>query len=100
VRILPWHASIREARDAYLDHNRAWQTYLTAATDDPAEFVTPQPEVNQTFADAEPVLRAAVPVPALFDLAARVDAVFADLADEPATEGDRQQVGLSGAVRP
>jgi hypothetical protein len=86
VRILPWHGELEEARDAYLAHNRAWQDYLERAIDDPSEFDKEQVEVNETFLDAEPLMRDAVPEPALFDLDVRVATIFAP----PVSEGDLQ----------
>lgn len=96
VFVLPWHTAIRDARTAYLAHNMAWQDYLSAATDDPAEFVRPQQAVNDTFAAAEPMLRAALPAPALFDLPTRVDAVFADLDEADPTPAPGEDGGGSG----
>ncbi len=79
VLVLPWHADIREAQEAYLAHNRAWQAYLAAAIEDPAQFGADQPEVSRTFDEAEAPLRAAVPVPDLWDLAERIDVIYADV---------------------
>ena len=64
VEILPWHTQLRDAQEAYLAHNRAWVEYMAAATEDPAEWFRPQPDVNSTFADAKLPLVEAVP---LFD---------------------------------
>ena len=80
VRILPWHTALLDARTAYLEHNQAWQDYLTTAAEDPAEFVVPQAAVASTWDAAEPAVRSALPVPTLFGLSARVDAIFADAA--------------------
>ncbi len=76
VRVLPWHRDIARARDAYLEHNRAWQDYLRAAAVDPSEMFADQPAVNETFLAVEPLLTQAVPDPALFDLDARVRLIF------------------------
>jgi hypothetical protein len=84
----PWHRAIQEAQLAYLVHNQAWVDYLTAASEDPVEFVNPQPLVNETFALAEPIMKRAVPQPALFDLDQRVAQIFIDGApDEEVAEG-------------
>lgn len=88
VRWLAWHHEIGAAQEAYLEHNRAWRDYLTAAADDPTEFATSQDEVNSTFAAAEEPLRAAVPRPALFSLDDRVDVIFAP---PPAVNGGPTQ---------
>ncbi|MDP1877894.1 MAG: hypothetical protein Q8M17_10100 [Actinomycetota bacterium] len=87
VAALPWHRDIEAARAAYLAHNRAWQGYLSAAAEDPAEFAVTHDDVNSTWESAEPVVRGAVPQPDLFGLGERVDAIFAD---EPATAAEGQ----------
>ena len=88
VRWLAWHKEVGDAQEAYLTHNRAWQAYLGRATTDPAEFGTQQEEVNTTFEAAEAPIRDAVPLPALFDLLSRVEAIFAP---PPAPDGQTQQ---------
>jgi hypothetical protein len=87
MRWLAWHREIGAAQDAYLAHNRAWQDYLGRAAQDPAEFGQPQDDVNTTFEAAERSFRAALPSLALFDLADRVDAIFAP---PPAEDGSSQ----------
>ena len=84
VRVMSWHGSVQQARDAYVAHNRAWQDYLGRAALDPAEFLADQPEVNDSFMAVEPLLTDAVPVPPLFDLDQRVADIF--------TEGAPQDV--------
>lgn len=76
VTVLPWHGEISEARDAYLAHNLAWQAYLSAAAELPTEFGRPQDQVNSTFDEAGPLIREAVPQPALFALPDQVDRVL------------------------
>ena len=88
VTWLSWHREVGAAQDAYLEHNRAWQAYLGRAAEDPAEFDVEQADVNTTFAAAEAPLRAALPVPALYDLDARVDLIFAP---PPAVDGGPTQ---------
>ncbi len=78
VNILPWHTNIKEAQDAYLLHNYAWQGYMLSAQEDPVAFTTPQPLVNQTFEDAQEPLENAVPNPALYDLNARVQDLYVE----------------------
>lgn len=77
VTVLPWHGDIVRAQDAYLAHNEAWQRYMKAAVDDPALLFKPQPDINSTFDAAQPLMERAVPIPHLFNLKARVDAIFA-----------------------
>ena len=77
VRVLPWHTDIKAAQKAYLAHNHAWQDYLAKASKDAQEFSKNQDAVNQTFADAEAPMRAAIPKPDLFGLTARVDTIYA-----------------------
>jgi hypothetical protein len=78
VSILAWHTDIKDAQDVYLVHNRAWVDYMARAAQDPVEFVNPQPLVNESFLAAEPVLKAAVPIPALYQLQQRVAQIFID----------------------
>lgn len=80
--LAPWQRDLVDARSAYLAHNRAWQVYLGAASDDPAVFGEPAADIESTWVAAEPLLREAVPVPDPLDLAARVDGVFAEDPDE------------------
>lgn len=80
VAVLPiasWHADITRARDAYLVHNQAWVQYMTRASQSSAEFVRPQPQVNESFFAAEGLFRAAIPLPDLWDIRSRVGAIFA-----------------------
>lgn len=93
VRIAPWHDEIRAAQKAYVTHNQAWQAYLTAAATDPTEFGKPQDGVNDSFAAAQAPLLAAVPNHPLFDLLARVQAMFVE-PEQPAdtVSGGGQQV--------
>lgn len=78
VSILPWHTDIQDAQVVYLTHNQAWVDYMARAAQDPVEFVNPQPFVNESFLAAEPVLKAAVPFPALYELQQRVAQIFID----------------------
>jgi len=87
--IAVWHTDIERARDAYLAHNRAWQEYMERASKSAAEFVAPQPLVNQTFFDAEAPFFRAVPVPDIFDLRERVALIFADNVDGGGSSGEQ-----------
>jgi hypothetical protein len=87
LRWLAWHREIGAAQDAYLAHNRAWVDYMDRAAKDPAEFGQPQDDVNSTFEAAEDYFRTALPPLALFDLADRVDVIFAP---PPAEDGSSQ----------
>lgn len=78
VRVSPWHQDVLLAKQAYLQHNLAWQSYLDRAAKDALEFTLPQDEVNSTFMEAEPLFRAAIPDPAGFSLDARVGLIFAE----------------------
>lgn len=77
VQWLLWHQDIGKAQEAYLAHNRAWQAYLARAAKDPSEFGRQQDLVDSTFAEAEPIIRGAVPIIPMFDLDDRVDEIFA-----------------------
>jgi len=93
--IAVWHTDIERARDAYLAHNRAWQEYMERASKSAAEFVAPQPLVNQTFFDAEAPFFRAVPVPDIFDLRERVALIFADTAEESGSSGEQILLNVS-----
>jgi hypothetical protein len=41
VLIFPWHRSLVEASDAYLDHNEAWREYLLAIAAEPSKMYDP-----------------------------------------------------------
>ena len=77
-----WHSDIERARQAYLDHNNAWQEYMARASESASEFLAPQPLVNQTFFDAEEPFYRAVPVPDLFGLSDQVALIFADVEEQ------------------
>jgi hypothetical protein len=85
VVIQPWHEDIVLARDVYLAHNQAWQDFLAAAAEDPQEWFRDYEPINTTWDAVGPTLRAAVPTPALWDLADRVEVVLDD--GEDAEEG-------------
>lgn len=72
-----WHVNIQRAREAYLRHNRAWQDYLGRAAENPTEFLREQTEVNESFEEAAPLFRRALPRPTLFNLREKVDTIFA-----------------------
>lgn len=78
VEVWPINAGIEQAKEAYLAHNIAWQEYLARAAEDPAEFVSPQPEVNDTFFEARGPLWRAVPGIDLLDLERRLRVIYAD----------------------
>jgi hypothetical protein len=72
-----WHADIERARDAYLVHNQAWVEYMERASTSSAEFIAPQPLVNESFVGAAPFFLEAIPWPDGQGFAARVAEVFA-----------------------
>lgn len=82
LSIAPWHGSLVRAQEDYLAHNRAWQEHLDRASADPEEFNQPQDLINSTFEEAEVSLRAALPVPTVDTLQARVDLIFAPVPSE------------------
>lgn len=83
VKAMPWHEDVLDAQRAYLAHNKAWQSYLAAAAEDPSEFGIAHDDVNSTFAAAEEPLRQAVPVPDAFGLMDDIDTIYAP---EPVTD--------------
>jgi hypothetical protein len=76
VEILPWHTQLRDAQEAYLAHNQAWVDYMAAATEDPAEWFRPQPDVNTTFADAKLPLVEAIPLLDPLRLLPRIELIY------------------------
>jgi hypothetical protein len=78
LRIWPVNANLEQARTAYLRHNAAWVDYLARATEDPAEFVSPQQEVNDSFFDARAPLWAAVPGIDVLGLQDRLREIYAE----------------------
>ena len=90
VRIWPINTRLEQAREAYLRHNVAWVDYMARAAEDPAEFVSPQPEVNASFFDARIPLLRAIPGIDLLDLQRRLDVIYA--------EDDEQSNGSGGGT--
>jgi len=82
VRIWPINSRLEQAREAYLRHNTAWVDYMARAAEDPAEFVSPQPEVNASFFDARIPLLRAIPALDLLDLQRRLDVIYAEDEDQ------------------
>ena len=76
VQIMPWHAQLLDAREAYLAHNQAWVGYMAAAAEDPGEWFRPQPAVNETFADAKLPLVEAVPLFDPLDVFPRIELIY------------------------
>ena len=74
---------------------------------DPKVYGTDQPLIDETFMAADPLIRAAVPDPPLFDLAQRVDRIFVEGSGPPPADGgadgggepDGQEVVLPVALR-
>jgi hypothetical protein len=95
VKLLPWDVAIWNSRQAYLDHNLAWQEYLTAAALDPIELTKDQDAINDTFLEFERIIIAATPDPALFELDMRVAHLFIEQAPADAPQGPMQPAGLS-----
>ncbi len=78
VRIWPINTRLERARETYLRHNVAWVDYMARAAEDPAQFVSPQPEVNDSFFDARAPLWEAIPALDLLDLQARLRVIYAE----------------------
>lgn len=76
VQVMPWHAQLLDAREAYLAHNQAWVGYMAAAAEDPGEWFRPQPAVNETFADAKLPLVEAVPLFDPLDTLPRIEVIY------------------------
>ena len=76
VQVMPWHAQLLDAREAYLAHNQAWVGYMAAAAEDPGEWFRSQPAVNETFADAKLPLVEAVPLFDPLDTLSRIEVIY------------------------
>ena len=92
VQVAPWHRRILEAKAAYVRHNQAWQDYMSAIATDPKVYGSDQPEINDSFMASEPLMKEAVPIPALYDLVKRVSDIYTEGA--PPAQSDGQQVLL------
>lgn len=107
VEVLPWHREIIDAKEIYIAHNRSWQDYMADIAADPKVYGTDQPLIDETFMAADPIMRAAVPDPPLFDLAQRVDRIFVEGSGPPPADGgadgggepDGQEVVFPVALR-
>lgn len=95
--ILPWHRNISDARAAYLAHNFAWQDYLERASEDAREFVADQPEVNDTFMDAEVPLNRAIPLPDLTGLGEEIELIYF-VPEETASGGEVVSASLRASA--
>lgn len=95
--ILPWHRNIADARAAYLAHNFAWQDYLERASEDAREFVADQPEVNDTFMNAEAPLYRAVPIPDITGLGEEIELIYF-VPDETASGGEVVSASLRASA--
>lgn len=78
IPIQPWHHEVLAARDAYLAHNEAWQDFLASAAGDASVWLTNDDAIESTWDALDPVLRAAVPTPAILNLDQRVDEILDD----------------------
>lgn len=79
VFVLPWHVSLRDAKDAYLAHSNAWVAYTKAMTKDPSAYTDKVhgAEIRATFETAEK--RFSDAIPPLSDWASeRVDLMFSE----------------------
>jgi hypothetical protein len=75
MRLPRYHGALRDLRDRYVEHNLAWQAWLSSlATGDP-DLDLPY-EIGVTFTDAGVAARRAVPPLPLHDSRARVDRIF------------------------
>lgn len=79
VSVLPWHGAIKEAQQAYLEHNKAWVTYLRASASDPAQLTAEslRSDIVGTYLIAADRAAAAVPRWTGSELNRSVDALFA-----------------------
>lgn len=80
VTLMPWHRSLGEARDAYLDHNEAWVKYLRAVATDAGKLGDNVlgDDIAATFRIAERRAEDALPILPIRDARQRVEETFAD----------------------
>lgn len=88
IDVLPWFDDIAAARNSYISHNEAWQSYLTDAAQDANAWFGDYPQIDLTWKLVAPYLRAAVPSPALLSLEERVAGVLSESAQEKPVELD------------
>ncbi len=93
VVIQPWHDDVLLARDRYLEHNQAWQDFLAAAAQEPEQWFVEYEPITTTWDAFGPALRNAVPTPALWDLAERVEIILDDDAGDSGNGSVQQAAG-------
>jgi hypothetical protein len=75
TRLTRHHGALRDMRDRYVDHNLAWQRWLSALAKAPADAQPPD-DITTTFFAAGAAARKAVPPFALHDARTRVEAIY------------------------
>jgi hypothetical protein len=80
IGILPWHDAMRDARDAYLEHNAAWLAVFVAGATEPARLVDPVlgERVRTTSEASRDRLEEARPTWARHDADSRIVRIFRD----------------------
>jgi hypothetical protein len=74
--VLPWHTTLRQARDQFHGHCRAWLVFVSAAAQDWRHLTSPPAEISSSFTSARDAALAAVPPAPLHDVDGRVDRLF------------------------
>jgi hypothetical protein len=93
VVIQPWHDDVLLAQDRYLEHNQAWQEFLAAAAEEPERWFVEYEPITTTWDAFGPALRSAVPTPALWDVAERVEVILDDDSGDSGNGSVQQAAG-------
>jgi hypothetical protein len=75
TRLTRHHGALRDMRDRYVEHNLAWQRWLSALSRAPLD-TDPPSDITPTFQAAGRAARKAVPPFAIHNARARVDLLF------------------------
>jgi hypothetical protein len=76
--LLPWHTSLRGARDTYVTHCIAWTGFLGLVAADWRNLFIPTTHINTSFHAAAQAAHEAVPPLPLHRVKQRVHQIFAE----------------------
>jgi hypothetical protein len=75
--ILPWHKKLNDARDYYLEYNKAWYELLSSARLENGEFTSSDTkDIAPTWIQVKYSLPGAIPSPDLFSLKDRTSLIL------------------------
>lgn len=89
IAVQPWHGGIAQAREAYLEHSRAWRDFLARAELEPSSWFVEDPSIETTWNAFTAELPDIVPMPDVRSLGGRVAAIL----DEGDGGGDQDSGG-------